>query len=246
MEVVLLLTACIKPNVTDKIAVSDWKKRELMYMDALNWYLDNTDYNIVFVENSGVDISNNFKNYKNRLEIHTYESLPMNPDRSRSYREMEIMEYAFEHSCFLKQKDILVIKITGRLKLLNIKKIVKFLIHKKFEFVCSAKNARKPFSDCRFIYFTKSFWPILRQQKENIWPTYGMEWVLGDAIRMAKKNGLKFIYPPYLERIEGIGMSTGGALNLNGLHLLKAELKHLILRILFGISVLPRDGKDNN
>ena len=40
MEVVLLLTACIKPNVTDKIAVSDWKKRELMYMDALNWYLD--------------------------------------------------------------------------------------------------------------------------------------------------------------------------------------------------------------
>ena len=69
MEVVLLLTACIKPNVTDKIAVSDWKKRELMYMDALNWYLDNTDYNIVFVENSGVDISNNFKNYLNSATL---------------------------------------------------------------------------------------------------------------------------------------------------------------------------------
>lgn len=57
MEVVLLLTGCIKPNVDDKIAVSNWKKRQDMYVEAISWYAVNTNYKIVFVENSGTDVS---------------------------------------------------------------------------------------------------------------------------------------------------------------------------------------------
>lgn len=242
MEVVLLLTGCIKPNVNDKIAVSDWRKRQDMYVDAINWYAMNTNYKIVFAENSGTDVSDLIVKSE-KIDIQTFVSLPDIPDRSRSYKEMQIMEYAFEHSPFLQADKIMIVKITGRLKLLNINKLVENLYRGGNCFVSSAKNARKPFSDCRFMYFTKEFWPILHAQKENISPNYGMEWVLGDAIREATRKGIKFIYPPYVEIIEGIGMSTGGSLRLEGKQLFKQKVKHAILKVLFDWGIMPMDGK---
>lgn len=246
MEVVLLLTGCIKPNVDDKIAVSNWKKRQDMYVEAISWYAVNTNYKIVFVENSGTDVSDLIVKCKN-VDIHTFTSIPDIPDRSRSYKEMQIMEYAFKHSPFLQSDNIMVVKITGRLKLLNINQLVNNLLKRSEKynnrFVSSAKNARKPFSDCRFMYFTKDFWPILHAQKENIWPTYGMEWVMGDAIREATKKGIKFVYPPYVELIEGIGMSSGASLRLEGKQLLKQKVKHAILKTLFNWGIMPMDGK---
>lgn len=242
MEVILLLTACIKPNVSDYIAVSDYQEREKMYINAINWYINNTNFKIVFVENSGTSIEGVVNADSNRVEFLTFESKPTVPDRSRSYKEMEILEYAFKHSRFLKKEDLIIVKITGRLKLLNIKAIIDSLIKvskKSKGFVSSAKNARKPFSDCRFIYFSKNFWPYLYKQKEKIWPTYGMEWVLGDAIRDAQKNGIKFIYPPLYEDIEGIGMSQGHSLKSHGFQLLKKKIKHFIIKILFNIKILP-------
>lgn len=242
MEIILLLTACIKPNVSDNIAISDYTKRENMYIDALNWYINNTNFRIIFVENSGTNIKENINADSDRIEFLTFESKPTIPERSRSYKEMEILEYAFKYSKFLTKEDLIIVKITGRLKLLNIKAIVNSLAktsQKTKGFVSSAKNARKPFSDCRFIYFSKNFWPYLYKQKENIWPTYGMEWILGDAIREAQKNGLTFIYPPLFEDIEGIGMSQGNSLKLKGLQLYKKRIKHCIVKVLFNMKLLP-------
>lgn len=102
MEVILLLTGCIKPNVTDKIVWSNPEVRKQQYVDAINWYLENTPYKLIFAENSGTDISSNFRMYESRTEFLTYESMPTVPDRSRSYKEMEILEYVYEHSEFLK------------------------------------------------------------------------------------------------------------------------------------------------
>ena len=243
MEVILLLTACIKPNVTDYIAIPNYTERKNMYIDAINWYIRNTNFKIIFVENSGKTIKENIiKEDCNRIEFLTFESKPAVPERSRSYKEMEILEYAFKHSKFLTKEELIIVKITGRLKLLNINAIISSLTKaskKTKGFVCSAKNARKPFSDCRFIYFSKNFWPYLYKQKENIWPTYGMEWVLGDAIREAQKNGLTFIYPPLFEDIEGVGMSQGHSLKSKGFKLLKRKIKHSIVKLLFKVKILP-------
>ena len=93
-NVILLLTACIKPNVTDTIAVSDWHERQRMYVEAVQWYVDNTPYEILFVENSGTDISQLVNDKDGRVEFLTFNSPPTVPDRSRSYKEMEILEYA--------------------------------------------------------------------------------------------------------------------------------------------------------
>ena len=57
MKTFLLLTGCIKPNCADKIVCGDWQKRQDMYVNAITWYLENTDYDLTFCENSGTDIS---------------------------------------------------------------------------------------------------------------------------------------------------------------------------------------------
>lgn len=51
MEIILLLTACIKPNTTDKIVWTDPEERERQYIEAIKWYLTNTNYKLVFAEN---------------------------------------------------------------------------------------------------------------------------------------------------------------------------------------------------
>lgn len=101
METVLFLTGCVKPNVSDTIAVSDWHERQRMYVEAVQWYVDNTPYKILFVENSGTDISALVNDKDERVEFLTFDSPPTVPDRSRSYKEMEIMEYGWAHSAIL-------------------------------------------------------------------------------------------------------------------------------------------------
>lgn len=163
------------------------------------------------------------------------------------------MEYGLQHSTTLNaNNNILIVKITGRVKLLNIVPIVTRLLciaqRRQRQgyakgIVSSLKNARQPSSDCRFIYFTPDFLPILLAQKENVWPTYGMEWVLGDAIREARKQGLRFVFPPYLEITEGVGMTHGQDLSLHGWRLAVKKVRHRVWKTLFAIGIFPMDGK---
>jgi len=80
MEVILLLTGCIKPNVTDKIVWTEPEVRKQQYIEAINWYFDNTPYKLIFAENSGTDISSNFRQYERRTEFLPYESKLTVPD----------------------------------------------------------------------------------------------------------------------------------------------------------------------
>lgn len=126
-EVVLLLTGCIKPNVADAGVVLNPQIRKRQYLDSINWYLSNTPYKIVFCENSGYDISSDIDVvFKERIEFLTYKSNKDNRNRSKGYKEMEILEHIQNHSESIKNADVLV-KITGRLQLLNICNILVLL-----------------------------------------------------------------------------------------------------------------------
>lgn len=61
MEYILLLTACINPDGMPFTCLADVGVRKKQYIEALNFYLKNTTRKIVFVENSGTDISSSFK-----------------------------------------------------------------------------------------------------------------------------------------------------------------------------------------
>ena len=64
MEYILLLTACINPDGMPFTCLADVGVRKKQYIEALNFYLKNTTRKIVFVENSGTDISSSFKDFQ--------------------------------------------------------------------------------------------------------------------------------------------------------------------------------------
>ena len=244
MKTLLLLTGCIKPNCTDKIVCSDWQKRQEMYVSAINWYLENTDYDLTFCENSGADISSQFELCGGgRIEFLTFYSAPTVPDRSRSYKEMEILEYVQEHSEKLKEAEM-VVKITGRLELLNIKKLVNGIARKVKKadkgFVSAYKHSRKPWADCKFIFSSPNFLHYLTMQKEKTSATYPFEWATGDAIRAAVAAGLKFVYPPYWDRVHGQGMN-GGIYDKSSWEYFKGNLKNRLRVFLFDIGYFPKE-----
>ena len=159
MEIVLILTGCIKPNVIDAGVILDTEIRKKQYIDAIMWYYNNTTYKILFCENSGTDISKHIGlENKQRIEILTYTSDNHNRERSKGYKEMEILEYVYNHSKIISSADILV-KITGRLQLLNIKSIINCLQYiikiqnPKKGWVSAYQNSRKAASECKYIFF---------------------------------------------------------------------------------------------
>ncbi len=125
MKVTLLLTGCVNPQKISQLSLTDANERLKQYVDALYYYLDETNYNIVFVDNSNFDLSPFFLNHKenHRLELLHFDGNNYNPTLGKGYGEALIIQYAFLHSIFLKETDF-VVKITGRLKILNIIKLI--------------------------------------------------------------------------------------------------------------------------
>ena len=68
-ECVMLLTGTINPNSTDTLVLTDPDLRRAHYMDAIHFYLKNTHYPIVFVENSGESLKESFKAFGERIEF---------------------------------------------------------------------------------------------------------------------------------------------------------------------------------
>lgn len=124
-KVVILLTACINPNGMSFTAIQDVNVRLRQYQEALTWYLNNTSEKIVFVENSGFDISPFFLPYitEGRLEVITFEGNTYDRALGKGYGEALLIDYGLRHSCWLRNAERIV-KITGRLICLNIEAIV--------------------------------------------------------------------------------------------------------------------------
>lgn len=153
---------------------------------------------------------------------------------------MEILEYIQANSQFYREGDLFV-KVTGRLILLNICQIIKHLDKYTCEFVSSYMYGRRVFSDSRFIFFTKGYFPLLLAQKENIidWH-HNFEYYTFVSVMEAKKQSVRFIYPPMFERVYGIGGGFGVSYDLSDKEYFKKNLKHQIKRLLFGLGFLPR------
>lgn len=239
-EVILVLTGCIIPNCNDGLIVSNYNERYNQYLKAIRWYIENTPYRIVFCENSGTDISKEFVKYdKKRVEFITYISSKGGENRSKGYKEMQILEYAYNNSLFIRTGK-LFIKITGRLILLNICQIVNYYLSmNKESFISAYQNSIRPFSDCKFLFFTSNFWSILLSYKEKIWPHNNFECITYKAINDAKKSGMLFVYPPYLDKIDGIGGGNGVTYNLSSRRYFLLNLKHQIRRFLFYLKIFP-------
>ena len=226
---ILLLTACITPNSFDTLSITDPSTREKQYLEALNWYLHNTKYNIIFCDNSGYNISKYFESYiqSNRLEVITFTDPPELYDRGKGYKEMKIIEYIFKHSMFIRTtKNPIFIKITGRLIVRNINSIISIIkIINKKNFISCELSDKIDDTDSRFFIFSPSFYKTFITYKEDIQINFSFEKALLYAIKEYKKcKSGHFIYLPYPARIKGYSGGFGVRY--------KDDLKNFIIKLI--------------
>lgn len=207
MVATILMTACVIPNTDDPLAISDIEIRKAQYTSALKYYWEKTNFDIVFCENSGTDIrdSLHIQNIycSDRLEYISYTSPPCVPDRGKGYKEMEIIEHAFKHSKKLSHSNV-VVKVTGRLILKNIKAIVDYYIHLGGVFVGAWMGIKTFASDSRYIIASPNFYRFFITYKDEISKKSVFEVNLCKAISEWKKK-YKFIYPNHYPNTIGIG-----------------------------------------
>lgn len=124
-DICILLTACVNPNGMIFTALQDSNERQRQYEDALGYYLTQTDVPIVFVENTGCDFSSKYSEYiqQGRLEYITFQGNDYDKTLGKGYGEYIILMYADQHSSVLRHHHY-VVKITGRIKVLNINKLL--------------------------------------------------------------------------------------------------------------------------
>ena len=236
-----MLTGCVAPNIkNDVLAITDINIRKQQYLNAIKWYSENTPFKIVFCENSGYDLSDEIALLGGQIEFLSFTASSEGAERGKGYKEMEILEYIHQNSDFCKEADLLV-KITGRLVLLNIVNLVRCLDGQKQEFVSAYLYGRRYFSDSRFIFFSPKFFPLLLAQKENIvdWK-HNFEYYTFAAVMQAQKQGIRFVYPSLPERVHGIGGGFGVTYDVSDWTYFKLNIRHQLKRFLFQIGILPR------
>lgn len=157
MKTCILLTACISPNGMAQTALQDMTQRQTQYLKAIRFYLQKTGLPVVFVENSGHDISCFFPKEiaEHRLEVLTFDGNNYDKTLGKGYGEALIIDYAINHSNFIAHCNS-VIKITGRLLVKNINYIINdSKLFNKAEVIAS--YACPGFLDSRVFIATKPF-----------------------------------------------------------------------------------------
>lgn len=212
MKVVILLTGCINPDGMTYTFLDDKEKRKEQYVNAIRFYLSNTHYPIVFVENSGTDISHLFTDYirSGRMECLTFQGNE-DKERGKGYGECNIIEYALNNSLIIRSsKKQRIAKITGRLIIRNVSTVMRWhtLLTPYRTTICSM-NSDLSFPDSRFIIASKEFYCEFLKLKECVDDSKGnyFEHALCDTIKRRKH----FSYCPYfiMPEIVGISGSTG-------------------------------------
>lgn len=159
-NIVLLLTACVNPNGMSFTFLNDQNERLKQYIDSLKWYLNNTYFKILFVENTNFDISGLFKNeiQTGRLECLTFEGNNFDRQLGKGYGEAMILKYALNNSLMLK-KSTTIVKITGRVVVKNIQNLINRFndadtVYTDFSRLKSDRNKLPSV----FVIAPKSFW----------------------------------------------------------------------------------------
>lgn len=244
MKYILLLTGCINPNGMPFTSLTDNSVRKEQYIKAINYYIHNTDFPIVFVENSNTDISNIFKPVisSNRIEVLTFCG-NNNKNKGKGYGEAEIIEYALNNSQFitLSNRRCAVVKITGRLIVENLKDIInKHFIFQTHNSIVVSYNTAFTLADSRVIIAPLNFYISFLENKEQINDSNKkyFESVLSDSIKRSKNF---HYYPFFVEpQITGQSGSTG-----EEYFPYKENIKRRIIYLIHSTTLLLRYNKLN-
>lgn len=212
-EPVILLTACINPKGMSYTELVDVNERKRQYVRALFFYLETTKEKIVFVENTGYDISADFSSFiaDDRLEVLTFQGNDYDRSLGKGYGEALILKHAIENSKFVGECSRIV-KITGRHLCLNINKVISRCQANDTVYAMLESDSAGMECDSRIfispIKFLNNYF-LPRAGELNDSKHYYFEHLLYDASREWRKDGgkLKDIWFPI--EIQGQSGSTG-------------------------------------
>ena len=215
-RIVIVLTACVNPNGMSYTVLQDTNERKRQYIDALSFYLKNTDLPIVFVENSNTDFSNEFQQWiaTGRLEFITFDgNSGFDKIKGKGYGEALMLLYAIKHSTFISQSKY-IIKITGRLQVKNISQLAKshwLLLNDVWR--CNVEH-EESLATTVFIARPSTLSILLERHKEEITEEnrghYWIENVLARAFVTDKDVKLQlvpFATPPQFDALSGTSQS---------------------------------------
>jgi len=232
---VLLLTGCVNPNGMALTVLNDVTQRRNQYVSAIRWYLSNTTYDVVFVENTGFDITPFFldEQKNGRLECLTFQGNDYNKSLGKGYGEMLILKYAFANSKLLSDA-VLIVKITGRLIVTNVEIILRecdddyTLFIKEF-------YLKRPWFASYFFVAPRNYYEMLLNECERLNDSKGyyFEHLMCDLTRdwIDKGFRVKEIFHPLL--VLGQSGSTGENYKNGWSFVVKSYIRYFLHRLGF-------------
>ena len=169
----------------------------------------------------------------------------MPPNRSKGYGELGIIEHALAQSETLRacKSDDIVVKITGRLILLNIVDIVERLKKraKTGPFVSAYVNGKsKAGGSCCFIFATSDFFKRLTALKEYLWHGFNFERAMSHVtFTMMREGSTRLVFPSLPARVSGQSGSRMTVYDITDRQYFRLRLRHAVRKLLFDVGILP-------
>jgi len=154
-NIVIILTSTV--NINNKLRnlyQTDKDERLTTYMKSILKWLNETNFNIILVENSGYEFKElecEKNKYNNRFEIITYDEKEINKDylqdnKSKGTSELFSINYAYNNSILIKKITsvemplLFIIKITGRFFIPELEEYFKTINFSEYDCLIQNKN----------------------------------------------------------------------------------------------------------
>lgn len=112
----LILAATINATKCSMVSLKDEQERRRQYIEVLGKYLKNTNLDLIFIENSGSDISflkKIYKDFEHRIEYISFNGNQGVEINGKGHGERNSLRYALQNSEFLKNEKFFF-KVSGR------------------------------------------------------------------------------------------------------------------------------------
>lgn len=216
----LFLTACVNPKGMTFTAIQSPQIRLEQYLQAVRFYLKETPYEILLIDNSNYDFTPNFEKevIDGRMEILSFDGNNYDKSLGKGYGEGLIIKYGFEHSQMIQRHET-IIKVTGRHIVKNTVPLMRVSKHFNFHskpFVAANVGLSGGYACSDIFIASKSFYQdffIDSMSRINDSKKIYFEHVLYQAICQNYKGGEKaqaHLFPPaYIaNRVVGFNRRT--------------------------------------
>ena len=237
---VLILPSSVHANAR-YTALMDPGERMQQYIDALSWYIRESSLKkIIVCDNTGYDYPADLHQmavaHRKELELLSFHGdSALVESYGKGYGEGEIMEFIMTHSRLLKEADGFL-KVTGRLKLVNLDEILRRIDTSKNYFMPISllrprwlvPRAARVCVEVRAYYVTKTFFEkVLQTAYKNVRDdqTFFLEHAYYQAIARWSKDIEKVECFPVAPEITGISGSNGWVFKE------RSRLKKILIRL---------------